>query len=299
MADDDIAERKRDGRRIKDIPDDQRPRERLLKYGPKVLTDEELLAILFRTGVRGCNVHEMSRKFVEEFGPIWRLRKYAPDELHAWLNHADAPALPNRDDESDELSYYGERDAAERLSEDPPEPLPYAEACRYRKGPRISGLGPDKLATLAAALELGARIYRLKPSELAKPIARPSQIAQLMFAESSRYAREGFWVIYVDRKRRMIMDGPELVTLGVRAHTVIEPAVLFRRAVMLDAHGVFVVHNHPSGDVRPSDEDIGVTQRLINAGRMIGIPVLDHVIVGRPETMPPYLSLREREYCSF
>lgn len=293
------GERQRDRRKIKDIPDDQRPRERLLKFGPKVLTDEELLAILFRTGVKGCNVHEMARRFVAEFGALWRLRRYAPDELYGWLSHADAPALPDRGGVPEEACYYGERGAAESPGAAEPEPLPYADAGRYRRGPRIAGLGPDKLATLAAALELGARIYRVRPQELKKPLVRPSQIAQLMFAESSRYAREGFWVIYVDRHRRMMQEGPELLTLGVRAHTVIEPAVLFRRAVMLDAHGLFVVHNHPSGDVRPSDEDIGVTQRLINAGRTIGIAVLDHVIVGRPETMPSYLSLREREYCAF
>lgn len=286
---------RRDERRLKDIPSDQRPRERLLKYGPKVLTDEELLAILFRTGVPGCNVHEMSRAFCRLFNPIWRLRLYETHELHTWLTHAEAPPLCPREEEDSD----GERMAAERVSEPEQGPSPGSGPRRHSSRLRIPGLGPDKLATLAAAIELGARIFRPKPLELQKPLVRPAQIAQLMFGESSRYAREGFWAVFVDRHRRMIQPEPELITLGVRAHTVIEPSVLFRRAVMLDAHGVFVVHNHPSGDVRPSDDDIAVTQRLIRAGHTLGIPVLDHVIVGRPETMPPYLSLREREYCSF
>ena len=127
----------------------------------------------------------------------------------------------------------------------------------------------------------------------------PGQVAELMFAESTRLAREGFWAIFLDRRRVPLRPEPDLLTLGLGAQTLIDPQTLFRKAVMFDAHGLILVHNHPSGDVSPSTQDVETTRALITAGRVLGIPVLDHVIVGRPDISPSYFSLRTHELCDF
>ncbi len=235
-----------DRRKMTDLPEDDRPRERLLRLGPKVLNDSELLAILLRTGVRGCNVHELARRLADTLGTLTDLRTRDADSLAALI----------------------------------------------RQDPNLRGIGRDKLATLQAALELGARVYAPDPRALRKPILRAAQVAQLMYAESTRLAREGFWVLYLDHRRALLRPEPELLTLGIGAQVVIDPQTLFRKAVMLDARGLILVHNHPSGDVTPSAPDIDLTATLVAAGKVLGIPVIDHVIVGRPDITPGYASLR-------
>ncbi len=258
-----------DVRKMKDKPQDERPRERLKMQGATALTDHELVAILLRTGVKECNVFELARRFCHLFHPITKLRALTYEDMKGWIDRYN--------------DYLRQRD---------PETLSPQER-------EIKGIGEDKLITLLAALELGARVYAPKGEPLRKPILRPSDIADIMLTEASRFTREGFWAIYVDRHRRMIQDKPDLVTLGIRSTTLIEPAVLFRRAVMLDAHGLYIVHNHPGGDVRPSDEDIATTQRLVTAGYALGIVVHDHIIIGRPEVTPHFYSLRANDDCTF
>lgn len=240
-------------RKIKDLPEGERPRERLLRLGPAALSDAELLAILLRTGVTGCNVHELALRLASALGGLAGLRTY------------DAAAL----------------------------------AAFVRQEPTLRGIGPDKLATLQAALEVGARVFRPSAQALRKPLLRAGQVAELMFAESTRLAREGFWAIFLDRRRVPLRPEPDLLTLGLGAQTLIDPQTLFRKAVMFDAHGLILVHNHPSGDVSPSTQDVETTRALITAGRVLGIPVLDHVIVGRPDISPSYFSLRTHELCDF
>lgn len=242
-----------DTRRMADLPEGDRPRERLLRLGAGALSDAELLAILLRTGVTGCNVHELARRLASALGGLAGLRTH------------DAPSL----------------------------------AAFVRREPSLRGVGPDKLATLLAALEVGARVFRPDAKALRKPILRAAQVAELMFSESTRLAREGFWALFLDRRRVPLRPVPDLITLGLGAQTLIDPQTLFRKAVMLDAHSLILVHNHPSGDVSPSAQDVETTRALVAAGRVLGIPVLDHVIVGRPDVSPTYLSLRAKELCAF
>ncbi len=237
-----------DVRKMRDLPETDRPRERLLRLGPAALSDAELLAILLRTGVKGCNVHELAQRLANALGGLTGLRRYDAQALTAFV----------------------------------------------RQEPALRGIGPDKLATLQAALEVGARVFRPEPKALRQPLIRAVQVAELMFSESTRLAREGFWAFFLDRRRVPLRPEPELLTLGVGAQTLIDPQTLFRKAVMFDAHGLILVHNHPSGDVTPSAQDIETTQALIAAGRVVGIAVLDHVIVGRPDITPSYYSLRTR-----
>ncbi len=275
-----------DANRMKDWREQDRPREKLLAYGAEALTDEELLAILFRTGVTGCNVYELAHRFVQV------------------LRGREETLIKERSAESAEC---GERSAESGVDAGAEETSLYRlwtydrqalQAFVSEHQPLLKGIGKDKLSTLLAALEFGARVFRPTPTTLKKPLLRASVIAQLMFAKTARYVREGFWILYLDR-RRVLMQEPELITLGVAAQTLIDPQTLFRKAVMLDARYVIVVHNHPSGDVKPSDADIETTQRLINAGRILGIPVLDHLILGRPDVSPSYYSMQAHDVCAF
>lgn len=240
---------------MRELPAEDRPREKLLRLGAAALTTPELFAILLRTGVKGCHVGELARRLVEAFGGAEAM-----------------PCLRTHDVES--LRAF------------------------VRTRPALRGIGEDKLATLLAAFELGARIFNPPPRALRKPLLRAVQVAELMFAESSRYAREGFWALYLNC-RRVLMRPPELITLGVEAQALISAQALFRRAVMMDAQALILVHNHPSGDVSPSAADVETTEALVAAGRTLGISVLDHVIVGRPEIAPSFCSLRDTRRCVF
>ena len=242
-----------DTRKMADLPACDRPRERLLRLGPAALSDAELLAILLRTGVTGCNVHELARRLAAALGGLAGLRTHDAATLTAFV----------------------------------------------RQDPALRGIGPDKLATLHAALEVGARVFRPDAKALRKPILRATQVAELMFAESTRLTREGFWALFLDRRHVPLRPEPELLTLGLGAQTLIDPQTLFRKAVMMGAHSLILVHNHPSGDVSPSAQDIETTRALIAAGRVLGIPVIDHVIIGRPDISPSHLSLRSQALCDF
>ncbi len=282
------ADSKQDASRMTDWRVQDRPREKLLAYGAEALTDEELLAILFRTGVKGCNVFELAHRFVQAL----KGREDALTEAYAARRNkrATGDTLDEPDDVAEE-----EATSLYRLWTYDREAL---KAFIASHQPLLKGIGKDKLATLLSALEFGARVFRPTPQTLKKPLLRGSAIAQLMFAKTARYVREGFWVLYLDR-RRVLMQEPDLITLGVPTQTLIDPQTLFRKAVILDARYVILVHNHPSGDVRPSDADIETTQRLIAAGRILGIPVLDHIILGRPDITPSYYSLNAHGHCTF
>ncbi len=276
----------KDANRMRDWREQDRPREKLLAHGAEALTDEELLAILFRTGIKGCNVYELAHRFVQALkGKESELIKAYEQQRRALGTES---TIAESDSEDEATSLY-------RLWTYDRQSLRAFVASHQ---PLLKGLGNDKLVTLLAALEFGARVFRPTPQTLKKPILRGDTVAQLMFAKTTRYVREGFWILYLDR-RRVLMHEPELLTLGVASQTLIDPQTLFRKAVMLDARYVILVHNHPSGDVKPSDADIETTQRLIAAGRVLGIPVLDHIILGRPDIAPTYYSLKAHDICAF
>ena len=243
--------------KMTDLPPEERPRERLRRLGPEALTDDELLAIIFRTGVSGCNVRELAKHFVAELGTegLAKLRPYNHDEFVAFVaQHRDT----------------------------------------------LKGIGDDKISTLLATIEFGRRVFApRKQGKLPKPLLLASDMAQRFFGASTRHVREGFWALFLDHGRRPIKDDPDLITSGLRDQTLIDASALFRRAILLNASSVIVAHNHPSGDVTPSPRDIEATDALARAGRVIGIPLRDHIILGRPDIDPSYLSLRATGRCTF
>jgi DNA repair protein RadC len=117
-------------------------------------------------------------------------------------------------------------------------------------------------------------------------------VAERLGAEAARLDREVFWVLPLNAKYRLIRP-PVEITSGLVDTSLAHPREVFREAVRATAAAIVLAHNHPSGDPKPSREDVRMTRRLVEAGRIVGIPVLDHVIVGRGALPAPYASLRD------
>ena len=141
----------------------------------------------------------------------------------------------------------------------------------------IRGMGLAKAAQVKAALELGRRLACLD-MELKPVINSPQEASVLVMEEMCYLDREHFRVILLNTKNRVI--GIDQVSVGTLNASLVHPREVFKRAVQKSAAAIILVHNHPSGDPSPSPEDMQITQRLCEAGRIIGIEVLDHVIIG-------------------
>ena len=142
---------------------------------------------------------------------------------------------------------------------------------------KIDGIGPAKACTLMAAVELGKRIAASRIPE--KYVADDPDSIAGMFMENLRYEKkEYFKSVIVNTKGEVI--SVDNVSVGELSSTLVHPREVFSRAVKKSAYGVIFVHNHPSGDPTPSEEDIATTARLVEGGEILGIKVLDHVIIG-------------------
>ena len=141
----------------------------------------------------------------------------------------------------------------------------------------IEGIGPGKASTLMAAVELGKRIAASRKTE--KYVADDPDMIADMFMEDLRYEKKEYFksVILNTKSEIVAVDN---VSVGELSSTIVHPREVFSRAIRKSAYGVVFVHNHPSGDPTPSSEDIATTERLVEGGRILGIKVLDHVIIG-------------------
>jgi DNA repair protein RadC len=146
----------------------------------------------------------------------------------------------------------------------------------------VPGVGAATACRLAAALELGRRAAT-ETSEPDAPIRGPGDVFRLMGPLLQDVGQEEFHVLLLDTRHRVIRS--VFVTRGILDASLIHPREVFRVAVGEGAAGVLLVHNHPSGDPTPSAEDRSVTRQLADAGRALGIPVLDHVVIGRGRYM--------------
>ena len=138
------------------------------------------------------------------------------------------------------------------------------------------GMGPTKIAGLRAGLELGAR-WVLAPLLSGEPLNSPEQVARHFGPRMRRYRQEIFVVVLLDSRQRVI-DEVE-VSRGSVNQSLVHPREVFSAAVRESATFVLLVHNHPSGEAAPSPEDREVTRRLVRAGELLGIPVLDHLVI--------------------
>ncbi len=209
--------------RIRDLPPDERPRERLLKTGAKALSISELLAILIRTGTREESALAIAARLVSSRG----------------------------------LDGIQRASAAELAAE--------------------HGLGEAKAAQLKAALELGARLRALRPEE--RPtIGSPEDVLDLVGAEMSLLEQEELRVLLLTTKHQVV--GTHTIYRGNVRTAAVRNAEILREAVRRNCPAILVVHNHPSGDPAPSDDDVAMTRALVAAGSLLDIDLIDHIIVG-------------------
>jgi DNA repair protein RadC len=151
----------------------------------------------------------------------------------------------------------------------------------------VSGIGPAKAAQLKAALELGRRLI-LSSGDSRPRITCPADAANLFLAAMSTEAQEQLRVMLLDSRHRV--QRMSVVYVGNVNTSMIRVAEVFRQAVKDNSAAIVVAHNHPSGDPTPSPEDVRVTEQMVRAGKMLGIEVLDHLIIGKQR----YVSLKER-----
>ena len=157
----------------------------------------------------------------------------------------------------------------------------FAELCQEK------GIGPAKVTQIKAALELGRRLLVASPQE--RPQVRsPADAANLLMLEMSLLAQEQMRVILLDSKNRVLAI--PTIYQGSLNTSLVRVGELFREAIRQNCAAIIVVHNHPSGDPTPSPEDVLVTKQIVEAGKLLDIEVLDHLVIGRQR----YVSLKER-----
>ena len=210
---------------IKEIPLNDRPREKMAANGAAVLTDAELIAILLRTGTAEKSAIDIASEMTADGGLYKRL----------------------------------------------------AGITRLNELTNIKGLGQAKAATVLAALEIGRRIASAKPIEKIH-LSCPQDVAEFLMPRLRYAAKEQFVVILLNNKNKVI--GTEVVSEGSLSSSIVHPREVFAPAILHHAAAIMVAHNHPSGDPKPSIEDEEVTRQLLRSGKVLGIPMIDHVIIG-------------------
>ena len=217
---------------IRDMEPSQRPRERLVEYGAKVLSDAELLAVLIRTGHRGMGAVAVAHSLLVDACGLAGVARLECAELVA-----------------------------------------------------RSGFGPSKAASVLAAIEL---CHRLAKAEMrtAERLDQPQIAGEFLIRRLLLESREIFGFLSLDARHHYLAIHE--LSLGTRNHAPVDAGELFRRALLDRATGVLLFHNHPSGDLEPSKDDLDLTRRLVRGGQVVGVSVLDHLVVAGSR----WLSLR-------
>lgn len=150
----------------------------------------------------------------------------------------------------------------------------------------LKGIGIAKAISIKAAIELGRRTAL--DVKIRDFVNSPDDVSRLMMEEMRYYDREHFCGLYLDRKGGLLVK--EVISVGSLSSTIVHPREVFKTAVKCSAASIILVHNHPSGDPTPSKEDMEMTRRLVEAGSVMGIEVVDHLIIGQEK----YCSFKER-----
>lgn len=152
---------------------------------------------------------------------------------------------------------------------------------------QVPGVGLAKAVSILAAVELGRRIQHAGGEQLFK-IGSPDDAATYLMDKLRFLRKEHFMTLHLDTKHQIVSE--EVVSVGSLNASIVHPREIFKTALKRSSAAIICAHNHPSGDPTPSQEDIDVTRRLMAAGRILGIEVLDHIVIGDKR----YISLRER-----
>lgn len=152
----------------------------------------------------------------------------------------------------------------------------------------VPGIGPVKAVELRAALELGKRMILSAPDQQRPQIKSPADAAQLLMLEMGILEQEEVRTLLLDTRNRIV--AVPMIYRGSLNSTSMRMAEVFKDAIRANSAGIIVAHNHPSGDPSPSAEDVRVTKTLVQAGKLLDIDVLDHIVISQNR----YVSLKER-----
>lgn len=213
---------------IKDIPLQEKPRERMIKYGVENISNEDLLAITIKSGTKSFSSRHLASLILSQVKDISQLRN---------LNIATLT--------------------------------------------KIKGIGFVKAIELLAAIELGRRVYYEKNIKTSSKFNNPLTIYEYFKYKLSDVKQEHFYCLYLDNKKNLI--DYKLLFMGTINISIIHPREIFKEAYLLSASSIICLHNHPSGNPMPSEEDIKITSNLVNIGKLLGIDVIDHIIIGSTE----------------
>ena len=206
---------------IKDLPEDEKPREKFKKYGIDYLSLEDLISIVLRCGTKDLSVKDLAIKIVKEFSD---------------LNDISLSKLK-----------------------------------------KINGIGEVKAMTLMAAIELGRRCLDNNIDNI--KLNKAETIYNFFKNKLITSKQENLIAIFLDNKIKMI--NYKTIFIGTINMSITHPREVFKEAINNSAVYIILVHNHPSGDVTPSSADINFTKQMLYTGKIIGIPLLDHLIIGK------------------
>jgi len=208
--------------KLKTLPKNELPRERLVQLGASSLSNEELLSIIFRTGIKNMSVKEVSNNVLSSVSSVQELANISIEELS-----------------------------------------------------NVKGVGMVKAVTLLASLELGKRVYS-KGIENNTLLNNTMTVHETFKSLFKSLLQEKFLVIYLNTKKELI--GYDILFVGTLDSTSFHPREVLKGAIKKSASAIIVMHNHPSGTVVPSNNDIILTKQLMKACNIVGIPLLDHLI---------------------
>lgn len=211
--------------RIKELPKEERPFEKLINNGVSTLTNEELLAILIHTGTSKYSAKEVASILLKNFTNISDLKNI-----------------------------------------------------NYKILTSIKGIGMKKSCVLLAAIELGKRINNYVPSIINKKLNSTTIVYEYYKNILSDTKQEHFYCVYLDNSKKIVHE--KLLFIGTINYSVVHPREIFKEAYYYSASAIICVHNHPSNNLVPSNEDIKITKTLISVGNILGIKVIDHLIIG-------------------
>ena len=214
----------------------EKPRERLINYGVRNLSNNELISIILKCGTKDISSKDLADQILKEAKSIENLKDIKINTLN-----------------------------------------------------KIKGIGTVKACQLIASIELGRRVHYVK--NIGKVIINSTtSVFETYKSEFIDSKQERFCALYLDTKKNVISF--KTLFIGTLDKSIVRPSEVFREAILLSASGVIVMHNHPSGDVAPSQEDIEITNSLIYIGNMMGIKLVDHIIFGKDK----YYSFFENGY---
>lgn len=165
--------------------------------------------------------------------------------------------------------------------------LPFLTNVTLEQLTDIKGIGECKAAQILSAIEIGRRVNRWIAEDKVK-VTSPMVIANLMMDEMRYLDKEYFNIALLDTKNQVLSI--ENISIGTLNASIVHPRDVFSMAIKKNANSIILLHNHPSGDPQPSNEDINITHRLVDVGNIVGIKVLDHIIIGDNR----YISFKEK-----